>query len=115
MLRSFRLAPLALLILVPLLAACSRSRPEAQAKGSTNSIALTGAGATFPSVLYNRWLVVYHDHNPKVAITYAAVGSGEGVRRFLLGKRLLMEKKSILAPAMPPCRTRRLPTLITMC
>jgi ABC-type phosphate transport system, periplasmic component len=83
MLRSFRLAPLALLILVPLLAACSRSRPEAQAKGSTNSIALTGAGATFPSVLYNRWLVVYHDHNPKVAITYAAVGSGEGVRRFI--------------------------------
>jgi phosphate transport system substrate-binding protein len=83
MLRSFRLAPLALLILVPLLAACSRSRPEAQAEGSTNSIALTGAGATFPSVLYNRWLVVYHDHNPKVAITYAAVGSGEGVRRFI--------------------------------
>jgi phosphate transport system substrate-binding protein len=57
MFRSLRLAPLALLILVPLLAACSRSRPEAQAKGSTNSIALTGAGATFPSVLYNRWLV----------------------------------------------------------
>src|ERR1044071_3174451 len=84
--------PLALLISVLLLAACSRSRPEAQAEVSTNSITLTGAGATFPWVLYNRWLVVYHDNNPKVAVTYAAVGSGEGVRRFI-GKNITDQER----------------------
>jgi phosphate transport system substrate-binding protein len=114
MLRSFRLAPLALLILVPLLAACSRSRPEAQAKGSTNSIALTGGGATFPSVLYNRWLVVYHDHNPKVAITYAAVGSGEGVRRFI-GEKITDGEKVDFGASDAAMSDERLPTLITMC
>jgi len=58
---------------------------------------LTGAGATFPSVLYNRWLVVYHDYHSKVAITYAVVGSGEGVRRFM-GKILPIKKRLILVP-----------------
>ena len=89
---TYRLISFALLILVPLLSACSRSQPEAQAEASTRSITLTGAGATFPSVLYNRWLVVYHDNNPQVAITYAAVGSGEGVRRFI-GKNIADREK----------------------
>ena len=70
--------------LVAILAGCSRSDPEANTKPPAGAILLTGAGATFPSlVLYNRWLVAYHDTNPKIIIKYASVGSGEGVRRFI--------------------------------
>ena len=46
---------------VTILAGCSRSEPEGQAKVPPGTIVLTGAGATFPSVLYKRWFSVYHD------------------------------------------------------
>jgi phosphate transport system substrate-binding protein len=62
---------------------CSRSDREVQAKPAPGTIVLAGAGATFPSVFYNRLIDVYHQSHPKVLITYAAVGSGEGVRRFI--------------------------------
>jgi phosphate transport system substrate-binding protein len=46
-------------------------------------VLLAGAGATFPSLLYKQWFVAYQQAHPKTVITYDAVGSGEGVRRFL--------------------------------
>ena len=76
-----------------ILAGCSRSKPqEAQATLPAGSILLTGAGATFPSVLYNRWFTVYRDSHPNTFIKYAAVGSGEGVRRFI-GTNVAEEEK----------------------
>ena len=75
-------AAVSLLTLVGLLVGCSRE-PEARAKVAPGTILLSGAGATFPSILYNRWIVAYHNNNPKVTIEYSPVGSGEGVRRFL--------------------------------
>jgi phosphate transport system substrate-binding protein len=44
---------------------------------------LKGAGATFPSLLYKRWFATYEHDHPQTAISYDAVGSGEGVRRFI--------------------------------
>ena len=81
--------------LVCLLAACSASTPHptaSDAKLPTGSTQLTGAGATFPSLLYNRWFTVYHDAHPTTFIKYAAVGSGEGVRRFI-GSNVRDEEK----------------------
>ncbi|HXJ79181.1 MAG TPA: phosphate ABC transporter substrate-binding protein PstS [Candidatus Methylomirabilis sp.] len=46
-------------------------------------IALRGAGATLPAPLYERWIRMYREERPDVQITYEAVGSGEGQRRFL--------------------------------
>lgn len=46
---------------------------------------LRGAGATFPAPLYKKWIEVYQAKNPNVAISYDAVGSGEGVTRFVTG------------------------------
>src|SRR5262245_9131697 len=80
------------LIALAILAGCSRSQPENPSKVPTDAVLLTGAGATFSSVLYNRWLVVYHNNNPKVVIKYASVGSSEGVRRFI-GKNVAEEEK----------------------
>src|SRR5262249_44838519 len=44
---------------------------------------LQGAGATFPSVLYEKWFSQYGADHPTSVIAYDAVGSGEGVRRFI--------------------------------
>jgi phosphate transport system substrate-binding protein len=46
-------------------------------------VLLRGAGATFPSVLYLRWFDAYQKQHPDTVISYEAVGSGEGVRRFV--------------------------------
>jgi phosphate transport system substrate-binding protein len=90
---SFRVIHSVVLVaLAAILAGCSRAEPEVQAKVPPGAILLIGAGATFPSVLYNRWFAVYHDTNPKIVIKYAAVGSGEGIRRFI-GKNLAEEEK----------------------
>ena len=43
-----------LIVLVAISTGCSRSEPEAQAKLPSDALLLNGAGATFPSVLYNR-------------------------------------------------------------
>ncbi len=81
-----------LVALVSILAACSRSEPEASPKAQPYAIVLTGAGSTFSSVLYNRWFAAYHDSHPKIIVKYAAVGSGEGVRRFI-GKNVAAEER----------------------
>jgi len=44
---------------------------------------LQGAGATFPAVLYDQWFRRYQAAHPNDVIAYEAVGSGEGVRRFI--------------------------------
>jgi phosphate transport system substrate-binding protein len=47
------------------------------------AVAIRGAGATFPAPLYQRWIAEYTKLHDDVAISYAAVGSGEGIRRFV--------------------------------
>src|ERR1700686_2356503 len=44
---------------------------------------LTGAGATFPDPFYKKAFYDYNVKYPKVAITYAAVGSGAGIQQFI--------------------------------
>ena len=46
---------------------------------------LSGAGATFPAPLYQRWAVEYNKLQPKVQVNYQAVGSGAGVKQFIQG------------------------------
>jgi len=49
------------------------------------AVDIHGAGATFPAPLYYTWIQDYTAANPDVSITYDAVGSGEGVKRFIAG------------------------------
>jgi phosphate transport system substrate-binding protein len=44
---------------------------------------LTGAGATFPFPVYQKWFTNYRRENPAVQITYEAIGSGAGIGRLL--------------------------------
>ncbi|HEV2736389.1 MAG TPA: phosphate ABC transporter substrate-binding protein PstS [Longimicrobiaceae bacterium] len=47
--------------------------------GGAGTVALTGAGATFPYPIYSKWFDTYGRENP-VRITYGSIGSGGGIR-----------------------------------
>ncbi len=49
----------------------------------SQAVSLEGAGATFPAPLYEAWIDAYGASHPDVGITYEAVGSSEGIRRFI--------------------------------
>lgn len=51
----------------------------------TQSVALSGAGASFPAPLYQRWFSEYNQQNPETQISYQSVGSGAGVQQYLAG------------------------------
>jgi len=42
---------------------------------------LTGAGATFPNPIYQRWFTEYSQAHPGVQINYQSLGSGAGIRQ----------------------------------
>jgi phosphate transport system substrate-binding protein len=51
---------------------------------TADPVSLRGAGSTFAAPLYKQWIGDYAAVRPSVSIAYDVVGSGEGVRRFLL-------------------------------
>jgi len=61
----------------------SGSRQNAAGAGS-GSVALTGAGATFPYPLYSKWFADYANATG-VRINYQSIGSGGGIRQFSEG------------------------------
>ena len=89
---SNRICAAAALCLCLVLAACNGNSAPPKVEAATaepeqqipsGALVLKGAGATFPSLLYKRWFTAYHDSHPDVFIKYAAVGSGEGIHRFI--------------------------------
>ncbi len=83
------------LLMVVLVAGCSRSGGDAQESSSTGtasvSLLLQGAGATFPAPLYKKWFALYMKSHPGVVVKYDAVGSGAGIERFI-GKDVAKNK-----------------------
>lgn len=53
--------------------------------GTAMAQQLSGAGATFPAPLYQRWAVEYNKLHPEVQVNYQSVGSGAGVKNFTQG------------------------------
>ena len=58
-------------------AACNRGGPGS----STGTVSLTGAGATFPNPLYQKWLSEYGKLHPNIKIDYQSIGSGGGIKQ----------------------------------
>ena len=52
---------------------------------TSNAQQLSGAGASFPAPLYQRWSAEFHKKNPDVQVNYQSVGSGAGVKNFTQG------------------------------
>ncbi|NUN64954.1 phosphate ABC transporter substrate-binding protein PstS [Pseudanabaena biceps] len=49
------------------------------------TVSLSGAGASFPAPLYQRWFADFNKINSNVQISYQSVGSGAGVKQFIGG------------------------------
>ncbi|GAB4527814.1 MAG: phosphate ABC transporter substrate-binding protein PstS [Pleurocapsa sp.] len=84
--RQVWLAPLLAVTLS--LTACggSDTASDSAGEGSSSggkSVSLTGAGASFPAPLYQRWFSEYNKQNPNIQVTYQSVGSGAGVEQFI--------------------------------
>lgn len=54
---------------------------ESGSGGSGGSVSLTGAGATFPKPLYEKWAADYASAKPGVSINYQGIGSGGGIKQ----------------------------------
>jgi phosphate transport system substrate-binding protein len=65
--------------LVALAAALSLAAPAA------TQVKLNGAGATFPNILYQDWMLTYNKAHPEVQLNYQSIGSGGGIRQFSEG------------------------------
>ncbi len=48
-------------------------------------VKLTGAGATFPNVIYSDWILTYNGTHSDVQLNYQSIGSGGGIRQFTDG------------------------------
>lgn len=66
-------------VILPLAVFAASFTPALQAQQ------LSGAGATFPAPLYQRWAVEYNKQVPSIKVNYQSVGSGAGVKNFLQG------------------------------
>ncbi len=51
------------------------------ASAQAQTIAIDGAGATFPYPIYSKWFSEYNKLHPSVEINYQAIGSGGGIRQ----------------------------------
>ena len=45
-------------------------------------VQLNGAGATFPNIIYQDWMLTYNQTHPDVKLNYQSIGSGGGIRQF---------------------------------
>ncbi len=71
------IAVVCMLVLSLGLAGCSP-----KGTGATNGpVSLTGAGATFPNPLYQKWVSEYGKTHPNIKIDYQSIGSGGGIRQ----------------------------------
>ncbi|MEX0267644.1 phosphate ABC transporter substrate-binding protein PstS [Leptolyngbyaceae cyanobacterium UHCC 1019] len=75
------------------LASCAPSAPPNAPIGSSpatgggtgggGTISISGAGASAPNSLYQRWFSEYRTVKPNVQVSYQSIGSGAGVNQFL--------------------------------
>ena len=45
-------------------------------------VRLNGAGATFPNIIYQNWILTYNQKFDNVELNYQSIGSGGGIRQF---------------------------------
>ena len=49
---------------------------------ATAQVKLNGAGATFPNIIYQDWMLTYNRVHADVQLNYQSIGSGGGIRQF---------------------------------
>ena len=56
-----------------------------ESAGDEFDVRLSGAGASFPAPLYQRWFSAINDEYPGLEVSYQSVGSGAGIEQYLSG------------------------------
>src|SRR5256884_5951409 len=54
----------------------------APAAPAVAQVKVNGAGATFPNIIYQDWMLSYNQAHPDVQLNYQSIGSGGGIRQF---------------------------------
>src|SRR5436189_2266676 len=54
----------------------------APAAPAAAQVKLNGAGATFPNIIYQDWMLTFNQSHPDVKLNYQSIGSGGGIRQF---------------------------------
>jgi len=54
----------------------------APAAPAAAQVKLNGAGATFPNIIYQDWMLTYNKAHSEVQLNYQSIGSGGGIRQF---------------------------------
>jgi phosphate transport system substrate-binding protein len=54
----------------------------AAAPPAAAQVQLNGAGATFPNIIYQKWILTFNRANPTIQLNYQSIGSGGGIRQF---------------------------------
>jgi phosphate transport system substrate-binding protein len=83
--------PALIMVTSLIIGACAQAAPSAnQPINNTNttalsagSIAITGAGATFPLPVYTEWIYAYQYVDPSVTLNYQGIGSGGGKKAII--------------------------------
>jgi phosphate transport system substrate-binding protein len=50
--------------------------------GQQETVLLNGAGATFPNIIYQKWITDYNQAQPGVQLNYQSIGSGGGIQQY---------------------------------
>ncbi len=66
-------------------AGCSKSNKPVTAGSSGGAKSLSGAGATFPDPIYEKWFADFGAKNSGVQVNYQPLGSGAGISQFTAG------------------------------
>lgn len=53
--------------------------------GQGETVLLNGAGATFPNIIYQKWITDYNTAHQGVELNYQSIGSGGGIQQFTDG------------------------------
>jgi phosphate transport system substrate-binding protein len=57
----------------------------AVAAPASAQVKLNGAGASFPAIIYQDWIVTYNKSHASVELNYQSIGSGGGIQQFTQG------------------------------
>src|SRR6266576_4881347 len=49
---------------------------------ATAQVQINGAGATFPNIIYQDWMLTFNQSHPDVQLNYQSICSGGGIRQF---------------------------------
>ena len=72
----------AVFLITAIFLACAPQEQTATPQASSGgTVAINGAGATFPYPIYSKWFDTYHKAHPNVQINYQPIGSGGGIKQ----------------------------------